>query len=222
MVQVPDSGVSDDKALRCYLYYLHHGKILSQKRCSEGVSYSSLSNKEYKMLCRAYMLRMNIQDVEFRNVVMNALLFSFQDVDENGTNWLPEDEAIIEVYGPTESGSALLKFFVDTFIWSVSEGMVTMADEDIPDAFFRELSAALMRIHTANHESTSIPGDVRCCEYHEPKEGDTCLSRERRGTKATIAEQRGKMRSHVPVWRCIVSRHQLRYHLAAHHRLTRQ
>lgn len=58
--------------------------------------------------------------------------------------------------------------------------MAEEASQDIPEAFFRELTVALMRRSATERSHTKIPAGTEACTYHLHEAGEQCGSKKRK------------------------------------------
>lgn len=177
VLELEGSDECDEDALRCYHGYLHNGTIVSKIVNPDGKTFADLSDMEYRLLIRAHILGLGLQDTAFQNSVMSALLCRYDEVDEvddQRVHWLPASDMVGFVYEKTKPGSLLRRFIVDTFVWAADEGMVHRSPRDVPEQFFRDLSASFMRQHAAVRGTTDIPAEVSCCDYHNHRVRERC------------------------------------------------
>lgn len=109
---------------------------------------------DFEDATKLYRLGESVEDIEFRDAVMDLLFIQYRDDVENGTRWVLEQKMISEVYDHTAVGSPLRKFVVDIHIWANSAGPergehLNPDESDdqampIPQAFFKDLIEAKM------------------------------------------------------------------------------
>lgn len=181
----------------------------------------TLQNASWSMktIFNLYTFGDEVEDVAFRDTVMDKLLDSYRTAC-GADQWLPDDKLISRVYNDTEPGSLLRKFIVDVHLWANSAGPEDDAKGPSCGEFLQDLIAVkvaqggqdlfkLAKILMKNESLASIrttsvieleksttgqrcafPANVSACDYHLHERDALCGNRKRkRAAEAGAAAQ---------------------------------
>lgn len=126
---------------------------------------------ETAILVSLYVFGEKIQDVSFRDAVIDALVHAVSTPDKEGRLWYPSGSTISAAYEGTPSGSPLRKLLVDFFVF---HGGSDWIGENDSGEFHVELLRELLPNRTrSSSEDPTRPG-ASLCRYHCHAAEDAC------------------------------------------------
>ncbi|KAK4497475.1 hypothetical protein PRZ48_011926 [Zasmidium cellare] len=126
-----------DTAAEVYLDYIHSNRI----RVGYYHSHRWFPFGVCKILVDLYLLGQYVEDAVLQDDVMDTLLATYRDGQNEATPWLPGRLGLSAAYDHTPVGSPLRKFLVDIHIWA---GCVGPQSDRTHKVFLQELLAELM------------------------------------------------------------------------------
>ncbi|KAL6900427.1 hypothetical protein GGI43DRAFT_383903 [Trichoderma evansii] len=174
----------DPEVFEVYLHWLYY-ETLPVQNDSPGLE----GNIEYIQLAKSYALGEMLQDVNFKDAVLDAMLAKSRFKQSDGRSWFPVGPAIRCIYEGTPESSAARRLLVDMYTYSGhGEWLTEWANkDDLPKQFLLDLAIALLkkRLHPL------VALKVGTCEYHEHlPDPNSCYlncSVSRRGETAHVA-----------------------------------
>lgn len=152
-----------------YLQFLYFSKIYLTPTTSVVQVDVEKGLSEYTVLAELYGFGEKIQDVVFKNAVLDAILYRRAERVE-GTNYFPETHAVDIIYKSTTSGSLARRLMVDLYVSYAEEGWIAHGPAENNHEFVMDLACGLIR-HKAKPEGRA-PSKAAIEEgtYHEADE----------------------------------------------------
>lgn len=201
----------------------HYATYFSLGRISTPSVYNGhyLSVGDFSELINLFLLGEHVNDTEFQDDVMDALLARYGEGQANGKPYLPTDYTLSKANEHTPPGSPLRKFIVDVHVWAKS---VRPNGERSHEQFLEDLRSAMMKQSDAmtkaarlsdevnalmgngellaiklapkpKEPQSGIPANVSCCDYHLHKSGGLCGNKKRKRAAEEAEEAGGDVRS---------------------------
>ncbi|KAF2122617.1 hypothetical protein BDV96DRAFT_639194 [Lophiotrema nucula] len=149
-----------------YVQWLYSARLFSKGTLSQATSSTAGNNQEWTSLIQCYFLANYLQDVDFKDTLMDALMQWTAEVPQLNRNATVVSAK--EIYDNTEDGSPLRKFFVDLSVWKV-EGSVWENEEGatLPYDFLRAVTIGLSRrLQPGQTLQDVIDEKNGTCHYH--------------------------------------------------------
>ncbi|UKZ78420.1 hypothetical protein TrVFT333_006160 [Trichoderma virens FT-333] len=127
----------DPEVFEVYLHWLYF-ETLPVKNDNPGLE----GNIEYVQLAKAYALGEFLQDVNFKDAVLDAILIKSRSAASDGLNWYPVGPAIRHIYEGTPESSAARRLLVDMYTYhGLGEWLTKWANkDDLPKQFLLDLA----------------------------------------------------------------------------------
>ncbi|KAH0528035.1 hypothetical protein TsFJ059_002947 [Trichoderma semiorbis] len=157
-----DLTEEDPEVFEIYLHWLYFG-TLPVRNNSPGLE----GNNEYVQLAQAYVLGEFLQDVNFKDTVLDAILIKSRSTASDGQTWFPLGPAIRCIYEGTRASSAARRLLVDLYNHNGhGDWLKGWADkDDMPKQFLLDLAIAALTERSRPSESLApVEGT---CRYHE-------------------------------------------------------
>ncbi|KAF2279433.1 uncharacterized protein EI97DRAFT_412463 [Westerdykella ornata] len=157
----------DPDTFLVYLHWLYRGTL--PVRIDEP---GPLMNSEYLQLAKAYILGDKLQDGDFKDVVIDAMIDKCKSTASDGHRWFPVGPVLRCMYKNTPTSSKARRLLVDIYVhhgpghWT-SDGA---EQDEIPKDFLYEVTMAFMDKRDKNEED---PTQRPTCAYHEHGPGET-------------------------------------------------
>lgn len=160
----------DPEIFDIYVQWLYYG-TLPVRNDSPGLD----GNIEYEQLAKAYVLGEMLQDVNFKDAVLDAILIKSRSRASDGGCWFPVGPVVPCIYDGTTESSAARRLLVDLYTdhghgdWLIKYG----SQDDLPKQFLLDLAIATLDKRPYPAESRS--NGAGTCEYHEhPPDPNSC------------------------------------------------
>jgi hypothetical protein len=152
----------DPEVFEVYQHWLYF-KTLPVQNDNAGIE----GNAEYIQLAKAYALGELLQDVNFKDAVLDAILIKSRSKASDGRNWFPVGPAIRYIYEGTPETSAARRLLVDLYTYhGHGEWLTEWANQDdLPKQFLLDLAIAVLAKRP--HPLESMADKKGACEYHE-------------------------------------------------------
>lgn len=151
----------DPEVFEVYLYWLYF-ETLPVRNDSPG----SEGNAEYAQLAKAYVLGELLQDVNFKDAVLDAILIKTNSKASDGQTWFPFGPAFRYIYEGTPESSAARRLLVDLYTYhGHGDWLKGWADKDLPKEFLHDLAIAALTKRP--RPSASLEEEKGACGYHE-------------------------------------------------------
>lgn len=152
----------DPEVFDVYLNWLYCGTLPVQND-SPGQE----GNTEYVLLAKSYALGEMLQDVNFKDAVLDAIFIKSHSKASDGHCWFPVGPVIRCIYEGTPESSAARRLLVDLYTYYGRGKWLTEGanKDDLPKQFLLDLAIAALSTRDRPPE-TKAP-KVGTCEYHE-------------------------------------------------------
>lgn len=152
----------DAEVFEVYLHWLYFETLPVRNDSAE-----LQGNNEYAQLAKAYALGEFLQDVNFRDAVLDAMLIKSRSKVSDGRTWFPGGPAIRYIYEGTPESSAARRLLVDLYTYhGHGDWLKGWADkDDLPKQFLLDLAIAALT--ERSRPSSSLAKEKGACEYHE-------------------------------------------------------
>nr|WNZ75802.1 hypothetical protein [Trichoderma harzianum] len=176
----------DPEAFEIYLHWLYFESLPVQND-SPGLE----GNTEYIQLAKAYTLGEFLQDVDFKDAVLDVILIKTRSKASDGQTWFPIGPVIRYIYEGTPESSAARRLLVDLYTYHGHGDWLKKwaAKDDLPKQFLLDLAIAALTKRSC--PSVFLAKEKGACEYHEhqPDPSNCYLnsSASRRGKAPQIA-----------------------------------
>jgi hypothetical protein len=158
-----------------YIHWVYSGKIFSRKSRQEEEEdvKERKSADESGVLVRAYVFGEKIQDGDFQDAVIDALVHSIAMPDKSGNCWYPGASQIDQAYKGTPEGSPLRQLLVDIYMF-YGDSKWLHGPENVE--FLTGLAGRLLDKKKSPVIWDPIKPTSIGCHYHRHSEGDICYS----------------------------------------------
>lgn len=162
----------DDKAdvVALYIQWVYGGKIFSRQPPSEAPS----TGRELDLLVDCYIFGEKVQDDNFKDAVLDALLACIDTKDEEGSRWFPTGHSVQRAYEQTPQGSPLRKLLVDMYNQS---GRSDWIKEDNSVEFLADLAREMFDTRSRPLGTNLTDWNADSCMYHHHSTEEQCYSR---------------------------------------------
>lgn len=152
----------DPEVFEIYLHWLYC-QTLPVQNDNPGFE----GNTEYVQLAKAYVLGEMLQDVDFKDTVLDAILIKSRSKASDGQTWFPVGPAIRYIYDGTPESSAARRLLVDLYTYNGrAEWLTQWANKDeLPKEFLLDLAVATLAKRP--RPPASLAQKAGACEYHE-------------------------------------------------------
>ncbi|KAM0712238.1 hypothetical protein Q7P37_011332 [Cladosporium fusiforme] len=172
-VVLPDDAPS---IVDLYLQWLYTDKILSRKLPEENEQSTERGTRntvENSLLIGGFVFGEKIQDGNFKDAIIDALIHSVSAIDVDGRRWFPAAESVDIAYQGTPEGSQLRRLLLDMHIchgdskWTVNQKNVE---------FLADLAGRLLDEKGSLMPPDFIKINVSSCQYHHHTHDYDCHS----------------------------------------------
>lgn len=162
----------DDKAdvVALYVQWAYRGKIFSPQPPSEPPS----TGRELDLLVDCYIFGAKVQDDNFKDAVLDALLAFINTKDEEGSQWFPTGHSVQRAYEKTPQGSPLRKLLVDMHNQSRRSNWIK---EDNSMEFLTDLAREMFDTRSRPSGRKLTDWNADSCMYHHHSKEEQCYSR---------------------------------------------
>ncbi|KAM0515288.1 hypothetical protein ACHAPE_006245 [Trichoderma viride] len=152
----------DPEVFEVYQHWLYFENLPVQND-SPGLE----GNTEYVQLAKAYVLGEMLQDVNFKDAVLDAILAKSRSKASDGQRWFPVGPAIRYIYEGTPESSAARRLLVDLYAYhGYAEWLTQWANkDDLPKQFLLDLAIATLAKRPRPPASLALKAGA--CDYHE-------------------------------------------------------
>jgi hypothetical protein len=160
IVRLPDCNV---RAFRIYVQWLYTSQLHTKTHFSHASA--TEDQWEWANLVKAYLLGDYLQDIDFKDTIMDAMIEWGHEADRKCINAPPHSS--VEIYQQTSNTSPLRKFVVDFTTRSLIDSFhVSMSDFQFPSDFLAAVVTNLAeRIRPGNDVTSDFVGK-KYCQYH--------------------------------------------------------
>ena len=160
------------EVFQIYMHWLYHCH-LPVRIDDPGLA----GNAEYVQLANAYILGDILQDVDFKDAVIDAMIDKSSSNALDGHHWFPVGPVIREIYDNTLESSKARRLLVDLYTHHGDGAWLYnwAAQEDLPKGFLLDLAIALLD----KREKPELHPSGSPCEYHEHAPGESFCYRNR-------------------------------------------
>ncbi|TKA56516.1 hypothetical protein B0A55_13013 [Friedmanniomyces simplex] len=159
----------DDKpeVFNLYAEWKYTGKLLSRLSPSDSGS----NGGELTLLIDAYVFGEKVQDRDFQDATLDALIMSTNTQDQEGKKWFPSGAVVRRAYRGTLAGSPIRRLLVDMHNHNGGENWIKEEnDEEFLVDLVREMYASRARPQQAD----PTRANVNSCSYHHHTEDRLC------------------------------------------------
>jgi hypothetical protein len=162
-----------------YVQWIYSGKILSRKTPVEevGADEEECKNESaFDLLIGGFVFGEKIQDGNFKDAVLDALVHTVTTPNEKGVCWYPTKSWVDQAYMGTPEGSPIRRLLVDMYTY---HGKADWLDGQKNVNFLADLAGCLLtkRRNEQQQQQQEPPGpDVSGCKYHHHGEEGRCYS----------------------------------------------
>jgi hypothetical protein len=157
-----DPGVVD-----LYIQWIYSGRIFSRQSADGGPG----DGKEFDLLIDGFVFGERVQNGDFKDAVVDALIKSFAVPDKKGQRWCPAAPWVDRAYAGTPEGSPLRKLLVAMY---VIHGNRTWLQGTTNIDFLADLAGRFMEDRKALPRPNTTKLDLSPCCYHHHGEGESC------------------------------------------------
>lgn len=152
----------DPEVFEVYLHWLYC-ETLPVQNDNPGLE----GNVEYVQLAKSYVLGEMLQDVNFKDAVLDAILVKSRSNASDGRKWFPVGPAIRYIYEGTPESSAARRLLVDLYTYhGHAEWLTQWANQDdLPKQFLLDLAIATLA--NRPYPPASLAQKAGTCDYHE-------------------------------------------------------
>jgi hypothetical protein len=160
IIRLPDCNVH---AFRIYVQWLYTNQLFTKLQFNQTSAKDG--QREWANLVKAYLLGDYLQDIKFKDTIMDAMVDWGHEADRECINAPPHSS--VEIYQQTSNTSPLRKLVVDFTTWSIMDSShVSMSDFQFPSDFLAAVVTNLAeRFRTGNDVTSDFVGK-KYCQYH--------------------------------------------------------
>ena len=143
------------------------GEESGQAGCKNG--------HEFKVLIGAFVFGEKVQDGDFKDAVIDALIHTVATPDEEGAFWYPTEQLVDRAYTGTPEGSPIRRLLVDMHAF---HGKRCWLDGQRNVDFLADLAGYLLRDRSEHSQALdSTTPETSGCQYHQHRgEESVCYS----------------------------------------------
>lgn len=156
----------DPDTFQLYLHWLYRGTL--PVRADEP---GHACNSEYLQLAKAYVLGDKLQDGDFQDIIIDAIIDKWNSKASDGHNCFPVGAVVTCIYNNTPESSKARRLLVDICVHNGSKSWLSdwTKECDIPKDFLFDMVIALF---SKEEENTSNPiVESSTCRYHQHGSG---------------------------------------------------
>lgn len=126
-----------------YVSLLYTNRTLDCEQSTEGEiepkAFRNVQQKQYRALCKLYVLAEMLQDLEAKKAALKAMITTSQMYIEQSW-WKPNEHFVRDLYGSTPRGSPARRWLVD--IWSnvKASSLESYGADSLPNEFLLDLA----------------------------------------------------------------------------------
>jgi hypothetical protein len=175
-VPLPDDTPS---IVDLYVQWTYSGKILSRKTPveEEGADEQERKNESaFDLLIGGFVFGEKIQDGNFKDAVLDALVHTVTTPNEKGVCWYPTKSWVDQAYVGTPEGSPIRRLLVDMYTY---HGKADWLDGQKNVDFLADLAGCLLtkrRNNQQQQQQEPSGPEVNGCKYHHHGEEGGCYS----------------------------------------------
>jgi hypothetical protein len=129
---------------------------------------------EFDVLIGAFVFGEKVQDGDFKDAVIDALIHTVAVPDEEGSCWYPTKQLVGRAYTGTPQGSPIRRLLVEMYTF---HGRKDWLDGQKNVDFLTDLAECLLRDRREDSRALdSTTPDVSGCQYHHHGEKSECYS----------------------------------------------
>jgi hypothetical protein len=102
------------------------------------------SMEEVSRLAKLYVLAEKLQDIETKDLVVEAMLLGSREIRKDGQCYAPGPEAVGAIYAGTMPGSPMRRLYVDIYTYRANSIWLSKNSGDWPSEFVHELALELL------------------------------------------------------------------------------
>jgi hypothetical protein len=156
--------LKDDDAdtFELYLHWLYRGTL--PVRINEP---GLVGNSEYLQMAKAYVLGDKLQDGDFKDVIIDAIIDKCKSIASDGHKWSPVGPVLRCIYDNTPTSSKARRLLVDIYVHNGSGDWLSdwVKQDDIPKDFLLDIAMAFLNKKEKNEESPTHKSST--CAYHQ-------------------------------------------------------
>lgn len=135
-----------------------------EARGEKGDQAERKNRHEFNVLIGAFVFGEKVQDGDFKDAVIDALIYTAGSPDEKGTYWYPIGRTVDRAYTGTPEGSPIRRLLVDMHAF---HGRRHWLDGQRNVDFLADLAGYLLRDRSEHSQTLdSTTPDVSGCQYH--------------------------------------------------------
>jgi hypothetical protein len=165
-IPLPDDSPS---IVDLYIHWVYSSRVFSRQRPKE----ENRVGKEFDLLVGGFIFGEKIQDGDFKDVIIDALIKCISTPDEGGTRWYPTKAWVDRAYEGTPEGSPLRKLLLDMHTF---HGNSKWLDGTKSVEFLTDLAGRLLDDQKQPPRHNPIKSDLSSCWYHHHGDDETCYS----------------------------------------------
>lgn len=150
----------DPEIFEIYMHWLYF-ETLPVRNDSPGPE----GNIEYVQLSKAYVLGEFLQDINFKDAVLDAMIVKSSSEASDGQMWFPGGSVIRYIYEGTPESSAARRLLVDMYTYHGDGDWLKEEANDPPKQFLLDLAIAVLTKRSRPFKS--LGSGKGGCEYHE-------------------------------------------------------
>lgn len=153
----------DTKAFELYLNWLYTQKLTSKPQSADA----STRRTEFLLLAKCVTLGEKLQDVRFKNALIDTLMAISEERDGKGSKWFPGADAISDIYEGTPQTAPIRRLLVDLWFWHGQRHWTKTYNEDQFHKTFLFDMLAKTFLERAQPSSNSPCSLKDWSQYHE-------------------------------------------------------
>lgn len=163
-----------------YLQWVYSGKIFSRKSPSEEQGEVE-KVMEFSLLIGSFLFGEKVQNGDFKDAVIDALIHSVSKPDNKGNRRYPTEGTVDRAYQGTPEGSPLRRLLLDMHI---IHGHGKWVEGQTNVEFLAALAGRLLDNKGMPEPQDPTKPNLSSCQYHHHEKEDECYSKrpkQRRG-----------------------------------------
>jgi hypothetical protein len=174
-VPLPDDTPS---VVDLYVQWIYSGRILSRKSpVEEEADEQECKNESaFDLLIGGFVFGEKVQDGDFKDAVLDALVHTVTTPNEKGVCWYPTGNWVHQAYVGTPEGSPIRRLLVDMYTYQGKDDWL-YGQKNVD--FLADLAGNLLverrKIQSQQHKGPTSP-NANGCKYHHHGKEDQCYS----------------------------------------------
>ncbi|KAI6853114.1 hypothetical protein KC323_g9428 [Hortaea werneckii] len=154
-------------AVDLYIQWIYNKRIF----CRQPLEEIEKGQEELGVLIDGFIFGEKIQDGDFKDAIIDALIASVSTIGKEDRYWYPSGEMVDRAYKGTPPGSPLRRLLIDMH---VHHGCRDWVEDGACPEFLIDLVRDLLNVCNVSHMSDPTTQQVSSCPYHHHGDDFQC------------------------------------------------